>query len=734
MAFSRCYFCMEKTDKPGERCPSCGNENTVVAQSQPSCALPCGFVLHDRYLIGRTLGQGGFGVTYIAWDQALELRVCVKEYFPARAATRDNTVSAAVTWSVGEKAGTLRDGRETFINRARKAAKLRGVNAVAHVLDVFCENDTAYLVMDYIEGVTLKKRLMETGKALGVKECARLLTPTMDDLKKIHRCGIIHRDIAPDNLIITEEGSAVLIDFDSVCIPDEEEDRAQVFLKRGFAAPEQYLRMGVKGPWTDFYAFAATFYYAVTGIVPPDAIERMRDDRLRPPSSLGVPIEAGLETALLNMLSLSADRRAPAAEDFCRALSETSDIREPEIAFTVPFCAEPFASTCSIGSVGGPNPSAGANPAVAMPEPEFEADFPPIEPEPMPCAPDREKEQRRRTPQSGGGFLSKLLKKSRQSRQEMPCPVDFGDTEPVGAMAFPSAPADPQASAHPISMHPISIGEAFMEEASMPEQLRVADVEFSALFPKRFLKGEYSVLELYIYEAEQRRILEEAIRAAEGPVKESRGSTLRLEEESTVSIRLECADRSVQIEGSDETQVWHGKYLKFDFAVFLEETYPKRQLMFTATVLINGVPATRLRFTAECNTMREQKMELTRTDILSAFVSYANQDRSRVAAIIQGMKKARPDMDVFFDVDSLRSGEDWQRALRAEIERRDILFLCWSLSAKQSKWVEREWRYALENKGLSFIEPIPLDPPSVCPPPKELASKHFNDRDLHYMI
>ena len=276
--------------------------------------------------------------------------------------------------------------------------------------------------------------------------------------------------------------------------------------------------------------------------------------------------------------------------------------------------------------------------------------------------------------------------------------------------------------------------EAFMEEASMPKQLHVADVEFSALFPKRFLKGEYSVLELYIYEAEQRRILEEAIRAAEGSVKESRGSTLRLEEESTVSIRLECADRSVKIEGSDEMQVWYGKYLKFDFAVFLEDTYPKRQLLFTATVLINGVPATRLRFTAECNTMREQKMELTRADILSAFVSYANQDRSRVAAIIQGMKKARPDMDVFFDVDSLRSGEDWQRALRAEIERRDILFLCWSLSAKQSEWVEREWRYALENKGLSFIEPIPLDPPSVCPPPKELASKHFNDRDLYYMV
>ena len=90
-------------------------------------------------------------------------------------------------------------------------------------------------------------------------------------------------------------------------------------------------------------------------------------------------------------------------------------------------------------------------------------------------------------------------------------------------------------------------------------------------------------------------------------------------------------------------------------------------------------------------------------------------------------------MDVFFDVDSLRSGEDWQQALRAEIERRDILFLCWSLSAKQSEWVDKEWRYALDNKGLDSIEPIPIDPPNICPPPKELASKHFNDRGLLYM-
>jgi hypothetical protein len=269
--------------------------------------------------------------------------------------------------------------------------------------------------------------------------------------------------------------------------------------------------------------------------------------------------------------------------------------------------------------------------------------------------------------------------------------------------------------------------------SSAAKPLQMADVEFSALFPKRFIKGEYSILEMYMYEEDQRRILDEALAAAEGALRESRGSALQIGSGSEVSIRLECADKAVQIEGSDEAQTWRGKYLKFDFAVYLEESYPKRQLMFTATVRIDGVPATRLRFTAECNTLREQRIQLVREDVVSAFVSYASGDRSRVAAIIQGMKKARPDMDVFFDVDSLRSGEDWQRALRAEIERRDVLFLCWSLAAKRSEWVNREWRYALENKGLDFIEPIPIDPPDLCPPPEELSSKCFSDRGLLYI-
>lgn len=104
-----------------------------------------------------------------------------------------------------------------------------------------------------------------------------------------------------------------------------------------------------------------------------------------------------------------------------------------------------------------------------------------------------------------------------------------------------------------------------------------------------------------------------------------------------------------------------------------------------------------------------------------------------MAIIVQGMKKVRPELDIFFDVDSLRSGDDWEHALWREIDNRDVLFLCWSKHARDSKWVNAEWRYALTNKGVDCIEPVPIDPPGICPPPAELSRKHFNDKLLYFI-
>ena len=267
-------------------------------------------------------------------------------------------------------------------------------------------------------------------------------------------------------------------------------------------------------------------------------------------------------------------------------------------------------------------------------------------------------------------------------------------------------------------------------EPSEPQGVSVSEVQFSAVAPREITKGEYAMIDIAVYEEAYRHVVDRIIAEADSPVKETFGGVGTVRYGTEITVRLSSPD--VEIWDDEESAVWNGKYLHFNFVIDVPASYAKRQILLIATVYFNGVIATRLKMLAHCSTMREQKLSITREDVLRAFVSYASPDRSRVATIIQGMKKARPDMDVFFDVESLRSGEDWGLALRREIEDRDVLFLCWSHNARASKWVEAEWRYALEQKGLDAIEPVPLESPDVCPPPPELNSKHFNDRALLY--
>lgn len=254
-------------------------------------------------------------------------------------------------------------------------------------------------------------------------------------------------------------------------------------------------------------------------------------------------------------------------------------------------------------------------------------------------------------------------------------------------------------------------------------------VQFSAIAPKTFVKGDYSVIEIIMYEEAFRHVVQEAIINADDPVKETKSGIMAAERDARITVMLSSPD--IDIEDNTEIQTWKGGYLNFSFAVETPEQYKKKKILFVASVYINDIIATRLKFVAKCKTLVEQKIEVTREDVLSAFISYASQDRNRVAMIIQGMKKARPDMDIFFDVDSLRSGDDWEKALYREIDQRDVLYLCWSHYAKESKWVDAEWRFALDRKGVDCIEPIPIEPPSLCPPPHELQKKHFNDKLLY---
>ena len=257
----------------------------------------------------------------------------------------------------------------------------------------------------------------------------------------------------------------------------------------------------------------------------------------------------------------------------------------------------------------------------------------------------------------------------------------------------------------------------------------VKNVRFSAVAPSNFVRGEYTMIDIIMYEDKYRYIVLQS--KLDNTFTETLTGYFSIKDKTVVRICLSSPD--VEILDNVEVYTWCGKYLKFRFAVFLPEDNTKKQLIFYAKVYFDDIIATNIKFSARTSSIWKQKIKVSRKDIFSAFLSYANQDRNHVILIVQGMKKARPDLDIFYDVDRLRSGDYWEEAIKTEIKDRDVLFLCWSHFARESKWVDFEWRYALEKKGIEAIEPIPLELPAICPPPPELASKHFNDRELYYM-
>ena len=197
-----------------------------------------------------------------------------------------------------------------------------------------------------------------------------------------------------------------------------------------------------------------------------------------------------------------------------------------------------------------------------------------------------------------------------------------------------------------------------------------------------------------------------------------------------VMVRVDLASPELGAIGTREGR-WHGQYLRFDFAFKVPRDLPDDEVLLNASVFFDDVPATHLSFVVGVGDRGGEVSRIDRKDVTSAFLSYASKDRGRVAAIAQGIEAVRPDLDVFLDVENLRSGDDWRKVLDDEIKRRDVLFLCWSRAASKSEWVDYEWRCAYNNKGMDAIEPIAIDPPELCPPPDELKCKHFNSRLIY---
>lgn len=258
-------------------CEHCGfderNENSTHQ-------LPLGTVAGQQYVLGKVLGQGGFGITYLGWDQVTGQTVAVKEYFPSGFAGRNpNTLS--ITSYDGQDRKSFEHNKLRFLREAESLAKLWNIPQIVKILRCFEENNTAYIAMEYVDGCDLRRYLKQKGHPLTIEETLDILGPIIEALSLVHQAGLVHRDISPDNIMVLPNGSAKLLDFGAaryVENADAEKERAtstQAILKHGFAPPEQYQSHGALGPWTDVYAICATIYYCLTGKVPPEAMSRV---------------------------------------------------------------------------------------------------------------------------------------------------------------------------------------------------------------------------------------------------------------------------------------------------------------------------------------------------------------------------------------------------------------------------------------------------------------------------
>lgn len=316
-----CMGCMEeKGDAPV--CPKCGWVQGT--QTDSPLHLKPGTVLAGKYLVGRVLGHGGFGITYLACDINLGTKLAIKEYFPQGMATRSMEDPNISIYS-GKTRESFEYGLDKFIEEARTLAKFDDVSEIVAVKDFFKENGTAYLVMSYVEGITLKSYTDQNGGRLPIEVVLNIMLPIMLALEQVHNAGILHRDISPDNIFITKNFNAKLLDFGAARYAVGEHSKSlSVLLKPGYAPEEQYRTRGNQGPWTDVYAVAATIYKTLTGQTPPEALDRLENDTIRRPSELGIYIDRRIEDALMQALSVRAAGRYQNIRAFYNAITLNS--------------------------------------------------------------------------------------------------------------------------------------------------------------------------------------------------------------------------------------------------------------------------------------------------------------------------------------------------------------------------------------------------------------------------
>ena len=325
----RCFQCMNEMPEGGHICSHCGYDQRTVPREVYH--LQPGTVLHQKYQIGVVIGFGGFGIVYKAWDLALNRVVAVKEYYPTMYLKRDPGMTQVILFDKKNEDAFLK-GKEEFLTEARNIAKYNSHPNIVHVYDFFEENGTAYFVMEYLDGKTLKQYMREAkqqGQVIALDSAIMVTRSVLSALSAAHKDKIIHRDIKPGNVFILNDGTVKLFDFGAARFADEDQEQTRtIIITPGYAPPEQYQKKSKQGPYTDIYAVGAMFYEMVTNVKLEESINRKVVDEVRNPNEWNSSIPLPINNAIMRALAIQPEIRFKTVEEFDAAIVSKKETRD----------------------------------------------------------------------------------------------------------------------------------------------------------------------------------------------------------------------------------------------------------------------------------------------------------------------------------------------------------------------------------------------------------------------
>ena len=329
-----CFVCMRELPEEGAVCPSCGHDNRLRGNGPGFLKSS---VLGGQYLTGKVLGRGGFGITYLGLDLFLDRKVAIKEYFPEGVVHRDEATQRVAPFG-GSMEETFKQGVSRAVREARTAAQMEDIPNTVRIYSVLEANSTVYIVMEYIDGITLTAYVQQAGGKIPWVRAWPIIEPILNTLSKVHARGIVHRDVSPDNIMIRySDTSPVLLDFGTARDITTGNTEHSISLRLGFSPMEMYTSSGAIDQRSDEYAVMATLYFMLTGKKPESPLNVAAGlGIIEAPSKLGSDIPSGEDSAeavLMRGLECRMEDRYPTIEElhqaFHRALEQGATVISP---------------------------------------------------------------------------------------------------------------------------------------------------------------------------------------------------------------------------------------------------------------------------------------------------------------------------------------------------------------------------------------------------------------------